>query len=337
VTGLYSTPKKPPTLSFNYQIPEVSGELIADVAKTLANSPVSMSLARLAECYTGQFSPEYVRRAVVASAQMELTELKGAAYACSESQRDILRKASKPELKLAFRGGLQNYGPFLLFADYVSKGFSAMDAATRTKGLFAIQAVPDKIEKALRGWGKYAELIEETGTRLRIKVQTDHLLLDYVKKFVDSLEAELQAKLFTIDMLGPEIFTYLDTHEIKLDDIAKALRNYETDPKPSAARALEVFERLAHTLADEKGVNTQKSRGLMEWLEQLRSQKEVASNLLLLCHGMVGLRNMTHHNPDSETGIPWNISKQGALVGTLLVPIAIRTLYLYVMQRKQEF
>jgi hypothetical protein len=324
-------------VSTDYLIPDVTGDLVADVAKTMANSPSPMTLAQLSDCYVGQFTPEYVRRAAVAAAQIGLVELRETTYSCSESYRDILKKANKSELRVAFRGALQNYGPFLLFADYLNKAFTTTDAATRTRGLFKIQVSPDKVERVLKGWGKYAELIEETRTGSRIKIRTEHLPTDYVKKLVDALEAELQAKLFTIDMLGPEVFAYLDHNSIKLDDIAKALRNYESDPKPSASRSLEVYERFVYNIASERNVNVQKPKGLMEWIDGLRSQRDIPSNLLLLCHGMVGMRNMTHHNRDSETGHAWHVSKQAALTTTLLVAIVIRTLYLYIVQRKQEF
>jgi len=323
-------------MASEYQVPDVSGEIIADAAKTLANSPSPMTMMQLTNCYVGQFSSEYVRRAAIACVQLGLAEQSAGHFTCVETHRDVLKKARKDEMRVAFGYGLQNYGPFLLYADYLSKGFSTVDAATRTKGLFQIQTSPDKIEKNLKGWGKYAGLFEDSPSGLKIKVHTDHLLVDYVKKLVEALEAELQSKLFTIDMLGPEVFTYLDSSGIKLDDVAKALRNYETDPKTSAGRSLEIFEKFVHTLAGQKGVNNQKPTGLMNWVDGFQRQ-DLPSNLLHVCHGMVGMRNMTHHNPDVETGHEWNISKQAALTSTLLVPIVIRAVYLYASARKQEF
>ena len=315
----------------------MSGELVADVAKTLANSASPLTLRQLANCYLGQYSLEYVRRAAIASLQLGLIVSDGSGYACSEKRRDLLKKASKIELKFEFREGLQDYGPFLLYADYLSKGFNPVEASIRTRGLFEIEQSADRLERTFKAWGKYAELIEDTGVGLKIKVNTEHLLFDYVKKLVEALEAELRAKLFAIDMLGPEVFTYLDRNDIKLDDIAKALRNYETDPKPSAGRSLEIFERFVHTIAEERGVDVRKPKGLMDWVDGLHSKNDLPANLWHVCRGMVGMRNMTHHNPDSETGLEWNISFKLALTSALLVSIMIRTVFLYVNQRKQEF
>ncbi len=317
----------------------MTGELVADVAKTLATSASALTLAQLVECYRGQCSSEYVRRAAVACVQLRLATNEGGTFRCNEEDRDTLTKAKKSELHIVLRTRLQDYNPFLIYADFASKEFTSLESAMRVRGLFEIRTAVEMLEKTFRRWGKYADLIEETETGVRIKLDTKKLLSDYVQKLVEALEAELRAKIFTIDMLGPEVFADLDKQGIKLNDIALALRGYESAPKPSASRAMEVFEAYVYALAKAKGVDVQKPKGLMNWVEGLHSQKEkvIPGNLLLLCHGLVGIRNMTHHSPDSETGTEWNISRQAALITTLLVPITIRTVHLYANQRKQEF
>lgn len=321
-----------------YLIPDVKGELVADVAKTLANSKRPLTLSELSKSYEGQFSSEYVRRAAVVCSQIKLALFHDGAYVANEPDRDDLKKASKSELYLPFRKRLQDYAPFLLYVDLISKEFSSQESAMRIRGIMNISSSADQVERTLRGWGKFAKIIEEKEGKITICIETNRLLADYVKKLEESLEAEIRAKVFAIDMLGPEVFAYLDANGVSLTDIALALRNYEVDPKPSANRACETFELFINKLAQEKGVIIQKSHPtLNEWVEGLRSQGQIASNLLLACHGLVGIRNMTHHNPDSETGKTWNISKQAALTSTLLVPILIRSVYLYANQRGQEF
>jgi len=326
------------TLS-EYAIPEVTGELITDVAKTLANSRKPLALKELSRSFEGQFSAEYVRRAAIVCGQVKLAVFQSGTYVCNEADRDDLKKATRSELYVSFRKRLQDYAPFLLYIDLLSKEFSSLESAMRIRGILNIDASPEKLERILRGWGKYARIIEESKEgKIAICVETEKLLADYVRKLIESLEAEIRAKIFTIDMLGPEVFAYLDSQGIGLTDIAQALRNYEVDPKPSASRSCEVFEAFIYSLAQTKGVSVPKPRPtLMDWCDGLRAQKEISANLLLVCHGLVGIRNMTHHNPDSETGKVWNISKQAALTSTLLVPIVIRSVYLYSTQRNQEF
>jgi hypothetical protein len=49
------------------------------------------------------------------------------------------------------------------------------------------------------------------------------------------------------------------------------------------------------------------------------------------------MRNMTHHDPDKETALPWAITKEGALITTLLVPVIMRSMHHYMTERKQTF
>src|SRR5438445_12916343 len=110
-----------------YQIPDVSAALIADLAKTLANSASSMTLSELADCYVGQFKSDSVRRATIANVQLGFAEANQAVYSCSEIHRDVLKKADKSELKIAFRGAQQNEGPSVLCSDCLSKALSPID------------------------------------------------------------------------------------------------------------------------------------------------------------------------------------------------------------------
>jgi hypothetical protein len=109
---------------FNYQIPQVKGELIADVAKTLANSGKPLKLKELAKCFEGQYSEEYVRRAAVACSQIGLATYETGVYTFNESERNDLKRATKSELYITFRKRLQDYTPFLLYVDFLSKEYS---------------------------------------------------------------------------------------------------------------------------------------------------------------------------------------------------------------------
>lgn len=322
-----------------YLIPEVAGELVADVAKTIASSPRPLSQSEVVKCFEGQYTPEYISRAILAGLQIKiLSQTAEKGYVASEESRDDLKRANRKELSVPFRKHLQDFSPFLLYIDFVSKGYPSIEAARKTGGIFSISAAPEKINTTLRGWGTYSGLVSynrQTGN-ITINIETEKLLTQYVKKLLDALEAELRAKVFAIDMLGSNVFAYFDQKGLSLNDFATALRNYEADPKPSAGRALETFEAFVYAIADDKGIPVQKPKTLSEWCDGLRAKREIPSNQLLLCHGLIGARNMTHHNPDAETGQPWIISRQAALTFILLSIVAIRSVYMYVDNRTQE-
>ena len=59
--------------------------------------------------------------------------------------------------------------------------------------------------------------------------------------------------------------------------------------------------------------------------------------MLHISSGIGAIRNMSHHDPDKETGSPWLFTPQGALITSLFVPTTIKSIYNYISENKQEF
>jgi hypothetical protein len=327
--------------STDYVIPDVSAELVMDVSKILANSAASMTETQVAECFAKKYTLFYVRSALVVSNQLGISTASSiGAYVISERLRSDIKRASREELYVPFQACLKNYAPFLLFVDFVSKGYSSSDSAARTRGILNIKANLKIVENSLRRWGIYSKLIElekKTG-KLGLKLSIDRLSVEYVARLLKAFEAELKAKVFIIDMLGPEVFAYLDRKQISLDELTAALLEYESDTKAAASRATQTFELFLWRLAEDAGIDpkTLRGAGTIEIADALRAQKCLLGKHLHLCHCLGSIRNMTHHDPDKETGKIWDMSKQGALLSTLFVPAVIRSLYLFSKEKKQE-
>jgi len=326
-------------MSLEYVIPDVSAELVMDIAKILANSATPLTRDEVAKCFEKTYSPQYIVSALTVCCQLGLAEEKDRSFTGSEKLRSDIKRAARDELYIPFQACLKNYTPFLLYVDFVSKGYDSMEAAARTRGILKARTTLENIEKSLRRWGVYSGLIEhdkKTGT-LVLKIEVERFTAEYVMRLLRAFEAELKAKVFLIDMLGPDMFAYLEQKRIGLDDLTMALFDYEVDPKGAASKATQTFELFLWRLGEDAGVDVARFKGPIEIADAIRTGKIILANHSHLCHGIGGIRNMTHHDPDKETGQPWVISKQGALLVTLLVPAAIRSLYMYFKQKKQEF
>jgi hypothetical protein len=60
-------------------------------------------------------------------------------------------------------------------------------------------------------------------------------------------------------------------------------------------------------------------------------------NQLNICLGLAGIRNISSHGVDPETGKEWKVNADAALAAILLTPIIMRSIYLYVSKNMQEF
>jgi len=310
-----------------------------DVAKILANSPTTMTREDVGRCFEKAYSQTYIANALATCCQLGLAKDESGVYNGTEELRADIKRASRNELYVAFQACMKNYAPFLLYVDFASKGYDSAESAARAKGILKIKSSAVTVEKSLRRWGAYSDLVEvdRKTDKIKVKIEVERLTAAYVAKLLGAFEAELKAKLFLMDMLGPNVFAYLDDNKISLDELTTALLEYENDPREATTKATRTFELFLWRIGQDANVNVSSSRGPIELADGIKAAGAMLVNHNHICHGIGALRNMSHHNPDKETGQSWNISKQGALLTTLLVPATIRSLWHYCKEKKQEF
>lgn len=323
-------------MSSQFAVLDVSAEFMMDVAKAVSSSPHPLSKEDLIRSF--KKSTTYISNAISQAIQLGLIELHNGLYVGSARQRDLIKRSDRSQLYLPLREALQRYPPFLLYIDFTSKGYPSKDSANMTRGIFRIQSSEDLVEKAFRTWGLYAQLFcFDSSGELSIPEAEGGLPSEYVENLVKALRAELQASIFIIETMSQQAFVYLTEKKIEIEDLSDALINYEKDPKASANKACQTFEHFLFKLGEDVGANVSTCNGVIEYADAIRGQNEILKNQLHLCHGIGGLRNMAHHDPDKETGKPWNFTPQGAIVSSLIIPTMIRSIYLCWKEKKQEF
>jgi hypothetical protein len=323
-------------MSSQFSVLDVSAQFMMDVAKAVASSPHPLSKEDLLRSF--KKSRVYVLNALSQCIQLSLVNLRESLYVSSEKCRDILKRSERSQLYLSLREALQRYPPFLLYIDFISKRYSSEESATMTRGIFRIESAEDTVEKSFRTWGIFAQLIREDEEHgLSIPEAEKGLPTEYVASLMKALRASLQASIFLIETMSPQAYAYLTEKSIGIEDLSDALINYEIDPKTSANKACQTFEHFLFKLGGDVGASVSTCNGVIEYADAIRGQNEILKNQLHLCHGIGGLRNMAHHDPDKETGKPWIFTPQGAIISSLIIPTMIRSLYLYWKEKKQEF
>jgi len=307
-----------------------------DVAKVIASSPHPLSKTDILNSFMK--SKVYVSNALSQCLQLGLIISQDSVYVSSEKYRDLIKRSDRSQLYLPLREALQRYPPFLLYIDFISKGYSSKESAKMATGIFRMQSSEKIAERSFRNWGLRTYLIEKDSSgALHIPEAEKGLPSEYVESLMKALRADLQARIFLIETMTQQAFVYLTEKGIEIDDLSDALINYENDPKASANKACQTFEHFLFKVGEDVGANVEDCNGVMEYADAIRRTKEILRNQLHLCHGVGALRNMAHHDPDKETGKPWIFTPQGAIISSLIVPTMIRSLYLYWKEKKQEF
>jgi len=325
-------------MSTEFAVLNVSAEFMMDTAKVVASSPHPLTTEDV--IISLQRSKRYVSDALSQCVQLGLVCIQNDVYVSSDTYRDLIKRSERSQLFLPLREALQRYPPFLLYIDFISKGYSSEESANMTRGIFRIQSAERTVESKLRNWGLFTQLIDvDNSGVLSIPEAEKGLPSEYIESLIKALRADLQAKIFLIETMSQQAYVYISKKGIGLEDLSDALINYETDSKNSANKACQTFEHFLYKLGEDVGANVKTLNGIMEYANAIRGLKKdvILNNQIHLCHGIGGLRNMTHHDPDKETGKPWIFTPQGAIISSLIVPTMIRSLYLYWKEKKQEF
>lgn len=321
----------------SYLIPDVSSEAIMTVTKLVSSAPAPLSLSDISKGVENRFSEAHAKQVVNACLQLKLLQENGGTYTVNQKFRDSVKRANKQELIPFFRQALQDYPPFLLYADLVSQNFASIDSVNMIRGALQINTPAKVVEKSLRNWGKDAGLIVEDNEQLRIPEAEKGLPSNYVKELLKALDSEFNAKMFLINTLSPEVFAYLSSLSLDISDLAKSLTEYESDSKNSLHRSGKFFENYLYKFGTDIGASLLGLRGVNALVKALLDQHKILHNQLYLGNGIGGSRNIGSHDPDTETGKEWTVTPQAALASTLFVPPIMRSLYLYAKKGQQEF
>jgi hypothetical protein len=325
-------------MSMQFTVSDVSAEFIMDVAKVVASSHHPLTKKDLLNSFS--VSPAYVSNAISQCIQLGLICIQNGEYVSSDRFRDLIKRSEKSQLHIALRQALQSYPPFLLYCDFISKGYLTEQAANMTVGIFRIESPKSKVEKVFRNWGLQTFLIRgDAAGNLTIPEAERGLTSEYVENLIKALGADLQAKIFLIETMSQQAFAYLTEKGINIEDLSNALVNYEKDSKTSAFKACQTFEHFLFKVGEDVNVDVKTRNGIIEYADAIKSSGSdvILRNQLHICHGVGGLRNMANHSPDKDTGKEWNFTPQGAIISTLIVPTMIRSLYLHWKEKKQEF
>lgn len=325
-------------MSSPFAVFDVSAEFMMDLAKVVASSPHPLTKKDLLNSFDK--SSAYIYNAISQCIQIGLICEKTEGYISADKYGDLVKRSDRSQLITVLRKALQSYPPYLLYLDFISKGYSSEESANMTIGIFRVQAPKERAEKVFRNWELQTNLIiADKFGKLTIPEGEKGLPTAYMESLTKALTADLQAKIFLIETISPSAYKYLTDNHIEIDELAEALVNYEKDSKGSANKATQVFEHFLFKFGEDIGANVANGNGTIQYTDIIKAEKTTAllKNQKHLCYGIGGLRNMSHHDPDKETSKAWTFTPQGAIVSTLIVPTMIRNIYLYWKEQKQEF
>jgi hypothetical protein len=290
----------------------------------------------------GETSIHNIERATGLSKQMAVAALNMAAQlrlvqettsGCFKYTGDSsLRLSTKAGFSQFFRAAAQQFPPYLLFLSFCARGFTEAEAASHTASIFGFGLATPRIVSLFGRWSRYAGIMDASG---HLEFTPKELLqIGFLRRLAAALNDELSTKTFVINELGTGIAGELYKRGLDLDAIARALVAHSQDPKKAMQDAGNVLEEyLAQSSESLHGPKSDLGK-LLDWLQG--NSKTILRTHRNTGFGAAGIRNAADHGSDPDTGKPWNLSGEAALVGTLLVMLTIKSIERFVQTGSQE-
>lgn len=308
---------------------DVTGQSAMDVAKALSLATKPMPDDDVARAFAS-YSPTQVRRALGLLEVIALAEKTPSGW--EYKGPTSLRSTHRDHLAAFFGRGLIGYPPFVTFATLLSQGYDGTSAAQITRGVYELGASVDTVRRVLTSWGRYSELMGEDGVS-PIVAPLDPAELTVIHKLVEATQDRFRANMFVAAELGPQLTAALVAAGGSPDDIARGIVEHVRQPTEAIsgpANALEQF------LSSNQKLPTGPLSNIGPLADSLLAQNIILRTHKNLCYGVAGYRNASTHGPDPDTGNPWTVSPDAALVGTLMALQALKSVYAYISTGAQQ-
>jgi len=317
-----------------YTIRDVSGRTVMDVAKLIALSERPLKRKDIEEGLG--ISGTYASNGVAVGEQLGLIEKAYDATLRFAGRKEI-KRAERQQLSVFFREALQTYPPFLLLMGYLSQGYDVGESSRVVKVVFEIGAKAETVKKALVGWGKYAGLLIEKAGRLRPVVEPLKMLdLGQLRRLVKALDTDLGVKNFVMEELGVDLVGELFDKGLSIVEISDAIIDHQRKPDDVCTPVGKLFESYLSSLQPSSplstgnpGPNPVPLSNIVGIADSLLSQKIILRTHKNLSYGVAGFRNASSHGTDPDTGKPWSITSDSALIGILLAIATLRSTHRY--------
>ena len=315
-----------------FLVTDVSLQAIVEIGRIVNISSRPLTKADLIKGLKGICGQSYIDRGLPMAIQLGFIEIQeDKTYKSSGKFQSDFTKISRNDLHILARKGLQSFPPFILFMENIKMGYDVNQSSQLVSGIFDLNS---KIAaKFLPSAAIFCGLLSKENKIIDEDIKHN---IDYVENLNKSLKDEFKATSLIISILSNEAYLYFSKKGIDFTRASKALSEIKKDPKDSLFKIFEFVESCLFNFGKEFGANVESTNGVSQLVQELRSKNLLLLNPTHLGTGLGGLRNMTNHGPDKETGKPWDFTYESVLGTALLAISYLKMVYLYQDKKQQE-
>jgi hypothetical protein len=243
-----------------------------------------------------------------------------------------LRNSLRDGLPQFFRAAAQQFHPFLFYVGFLARGYDELESARQSSSIFGLGLEPRRINIVFKRWCRYTGIMDADGN-LDFRPQ-EILTLGFLNRLNDALQAELSTQTFVLNEMGAVAADFY-TNGLDLNAIAKALIEHQRNPKDALREVGSLLESYLAQESTALGGPGALLVPLADFLSGAGTRRIIRTHKNLT-YGVAGFRNAADHGADPDTGRPWTLTPEAALVGSLLVLLTMKSIARYLRDGTQE-
>jgi hypothetical protein len=241
----------------------------------------------------------------------------------------LIVKARNEDKRVFFRVHLEQYEPFILFAERLRAGIQPQEAAVQVCAIRDFADDPVVAWRAFQSWGTYARSLvrAEDGQYVpAAPFEASHLLSQSLEILFTQ---EQEARQFIHDHLEQEAFEFIEGNvRDSLVDAILMLTN-ENESERVILRVGNTYEDFLRLIGYRR-VNLQNVHGIIQLGNRLRDRRLISRKHLGAVHLIGHIRNATDHGGDPDEGNrSWQVTPPTARLMILTVLSSIHSIVLY--------
>ena len=246
-----------------------------------------------------------------------------------------LKGTPSTEKRRLFQQLLQSYKPFEVLCQFLAYGEDESAAMRKAGVMLGDTHLDENAFPAVSKWGVDIGILarDETGT-LRLAKTLKEELQGISQALEIKLGNEFEIGLYLGKRLTAQCYEFLKIPERQR--LTQAFIDSEKHPEKSCEENGKAFENFLRLIAKMKGVDVSNRNGIGQVAQELTKQGVIHTKHKNMCLAVGAVRTVSAHDRDKVSNIPWTKTPEMAHAVLSYSLSVMRSIYLWVLEGKQE-
>jgi hypothetical protein len=253
-------------------------------------------------------------------------------YTVDIEYSDLIQQLPPDGRSAIIKKALLSHQPFIDYATYLDRGYSSEQASKMVYAAYEESASGEEyMQTYFERLGRYARILTEEGD---VSIEIREIPTDSthsIERLRESLDSELEIRVYLDEILGEEIMAFLDEDTKK--DLSNGYMKHTQNPRDAISAIGRAFEDFLRHVGDEYGSDDRdytSASGIIPVVNHLQGDDLIKRVHKRRAFSLAEIRNKGGaHGDDTEVLERWDTSSEVALECAITATLLMRSVFCY--------